>query len=147
MADHQELVKASACDIVDRLNAGEVTPLDLLDALEARIAKVDGAVNALPTLCFDRARNAARELMKRPLGHRGLLAGLPVPMLAVLVRVSCAKSWLEPPRSRTFHDVQPALLSAARSCRKCQPGSSRRGWKMRLRSGIVWPMIMSGNAE
>ncbi len=80
MADHQELVKASACDIVDRLNAGEVTPLDLLDALETRIAKVDGAVNALPTLCFDRARDAACELMKRPLGQRGLLAGLPVPI-------------------------------------------------------------------
>jgi amidase len=35
---------------------GEVTPLDLLDALEKRIAEVDGKVNALPTLCFDRAR-------------------------------------------------------------------------------------------
>ncbi len=60
MADNSELVKASACDIVDKLNAGEVTPLDLLDVLEARIKKVDGAVNALPTLCFDRARDAAR---------------------------------------------------------------------------------------
>ena len=80
MADHSELVKADACDIVGRLNAGEVTPLDLLDALEARIAKVDGAVNALPTLCFDRARDAARELMTKPLGQRGILAGLPVPI-------------------------------------------------------------------
>ena len=78
--DHSGLVKASACDIVDRLNAGDVTPLDLLDALEARIAEVDGAVNALPTLCFDRARDAARDLMKKPLGQRGLLAGLPVPI-------------------------------------------------------------------
>ena len=80
MADNQDLVQASACDIIDRLNAGEVTPLDLLDVLEARIAKVDGAVNALPTLCFDRARDAARDLMKKPLGQRGLLAGLPVPI-------------------------------------------------------------------
>ena len=43
--------------IVDKLNSGEVTPLDLLDVLERRIAEVDGKVNALPTLCFDRARD------------------------------------------------------------------------------------------
>jgi hypothetical protein len=30
-------------------NSGEVTPLDLLDVLERRIAEVDGKVNALPT--------------------------------------------------------------------------------------------------
>ena len=60
MASDQELVRATACAIVDKLNAGEVTPLDLLDALEARIAEVDGKVNALPTLCFDRARAMPR---------------------------------------------------------------------------------------
>ena len=79
MAD-RDLVKTSACDVVDLLNAGEVTPLDLLDVLEARIKQVDGQVNALPTLCFDRARDAARALMKKPLGQRGVLAGLPVPI-------------------------------------------------------------------
>jgi amidase len=79
MAD-QGLVKATACAIVDRLNSGEVTPLDLLDVLEQRIAEVDGKVNALPTLCFDRARINARALMKKPVGERGLLAGLPIPI-------------------------------------------------------------------
>jgi amidase len=79
MAD-QGLVKATACAIVDKLNSGEVTPLDLLDALEQRIAEVDGKVNALPTLCFDRARINARALMKKPVGERGLLAGLPIPI-------------------------------------------------------------------
>ena len=62
------------------LTAGEVTPLDLLDVLEKRIAEVDGKVNALPTLCFDRARDHAKALMKKPAGERGLLAGLPVPI-------------------------------------------------------------------
>ena len=76
----QGLVQATACAIVDKLNAGEVTPLDLLDVLEKRIAEVDGKVNALPTLCFDRARAHARELMKKPVGERGLLAGMPVPI-------------------------------------------------------------------
>jgi amidase len=80
VASDQGLVQATACAIVDKLNAGEVTPLDLLDVLEQRIAEVDGKVNALPTLCFDRARTHAKELMKKPLGERGLLAGLPVPI-------------------------------------------------------------------
>jgi amidase len=80
LASDQELVRATACAIVDKLKSGEVTPLDLLDVLEQRIAEVDGQVNALPTRCFDRARAHARSLMKKPLGERGLLAGLPVPI-------------------------------------------------------------------
>jgi amidase len=80
VASDRELVQATACTIVDKLNSGEVTPLDLLDALEARIAEVDGKVNALPTLCFDRARGHAKALMKKPVGERGLLAGMPVPI-------------------------------------------------------------------
>ena len=80
MASDHGLIQASACAILEKLNAGDITPLDLLDALEARVAEVDGKVNALPTLCFERARNHARELMKKPRGERGLLAGLPVPI-------------------------------------------------------------------
>src|SRR5450755_4729608 len=80
MAFDQGLVRATACAIVDKLNKSEVTPLDLLDALEQRIAEVDGQVNALPTLCFDRARTHAEALMDKPAGDRGLLAGMPVPI-------------------------------------------------------------------
>src|SRR6266581_2050662 len=80
VASDQGLVRATACAIIDKLNSGEVTPLDLLDVLEKRIAEVDARVNALPTLCFDRARSHAKALMKKPAGERGLLAGLPVPI-------------------------------------------------------------------
>src|SRR5260370_5178707 len=73
-------MRATACAIVDKLSSGEVRPLDLLDVLESRIAEVDGKVNALPTLCFDRARTRAKALMKKPVGDRGLLAGMPVPI-------------------------------------------------------------------
>jgi len=79
MAD-QGLVKETACAVVAKLKAGDVTPLHLLDVLEKRIAEVDGKVNALPTLCFDRARTHARALMQKPASERGLLAGLPVPI-------------------------------------------------------------------
>jgi amidase len=80
VASDQSLVRATACAIVERLNSGEVTPLDLLDVLEQRIAEVDGKVNALPILCFDRARTHAKALMKKPVGNRGLLAGMPIPI-------------------------------------------------------------------
>src|SRR6185437_2885918 len=80
VANHQGLVRETACAVVDKLRAGEVTPLDLLDVLEQRIAEVDGKVNALPTLCFDRARDRAKALMKKPALERGLLAGLPIPI-------------------------------------------------------------------
>src|SRR5579871_2633905 len=80
MASDQTLIGSTACAIVLRLNSGEVTPLDLLDALEHRIAEVDGKTNALPILCFDRARANAKTLMQKPAGERGLLAGLPVPI-------------------------------------------------------------------
>ena len=76
----QGLVRETACAIVDKLKAGEVTPLDLLDVLEKRIAEVDDKVNALPILCFDRARKHARALMGKPAAERGRLAGLPVPI-------------------------------------------------------------------
>ena len=80
MGSSEELVRATACNIVDRLRKNDITPHDLLDALETRIGKVDGQVNALPTLCFDRARTQADKLMKKPAGERGLLAGMPVPI-------------------------------------------------------------------
>jgi amidase len=80
VASDQELVRATACAVVDKLKSGDVTPLDLLDVLERRIAEVDGKVNALPTLCFDRARGRAKALMQKPAAERGLLAGLPLPI-------------------------------------------------------------------
>src|SRR5438105_2349456 len=75
-----DLIRQDARTIVDRLKRGEVTPHDLLDALEKRIAAVDGAVNALPTLCFDRARKNADRLMQKPVAERGQLAGMPIPI-------------------------------------------------------------------
>jgi amidase len=75
-----ELVKTTAREAVALLAKREVSPLELIDAAEARIAEVDGAVNALPTLCFDRARQRARRLMEGPPGDPppGYLHGLPV---------------------------------------------------------------------
>ena len=80
MAADLSLIEKSATDILKLLKKEEVTPLDLLDTLEARISAVDGYVNALPTLCFDRARKHVKALMKRPKEGRGLLMGIPIPI-------------------------------------------------------------------
>ena len=66
------LTDLTATEVVGMLARGEVSTAELLDALEARIDAVDGAVNALPTLCFDRAR--ARPVAESP------LHGLPIPI-------------------------------------------------------------------
>jgi amidase len=75
-----DLIAADATTVVEGLRRGELTPHELLDALERRIAAVDGAVNALPTLCFDRARDHADRVLARPPAERGVLGGLPVPI-------------------------------------------------------------------
>ncbi|WP_421020879.1 hypothetical protein, partial [Klebsiella pneumoniae] len=62
----QDLIRETACAVVDKLRSGDVSPLELLDALEKRIGEVDGKINALPTLCFDRARDSAKTLMQKP---------------------------------------------------------------------------------
>ncbi len=70
----------NAVDVVYRLQTNAVSPLECLEALEQRISDVNAPVNALVTLCFDRARRHATELMRRPVTERGVLAGLPVPI-------------------------------------------------------------------
>jgi amidase len=75
-----DLIHQTATQIVARLHKGEVSPLDLLDTLENRIAAVNAPVNALVTLCFDRARTHAKALMTKPMRERGLLAGMPIPI-------------------------------------------------------------------
>ncbi len=77
-----DLIRLTARQAVRRLDAREITPLDLIDAAAARIADCEPALNALPTLCLDRAREHARRLMRgdgaQAKGEAGWLAGLPV---------------------------------------------------------------------
>jgi amidase len=58
-----------------------VSPLELIDAAEARIAATNPKINAFVTLCYDRAREHARRLMKKkPAGKAPphYLYGLPI---------------------------------------------------------------------
>ena len=71
------LIRLTATEAVAALKARKVSPLELIDAAAARIAVVEPAVNALPTLCLDRARERARRMGAMP-EHPGALHGLPV---------------------------------------------------------------------
>src|SRR5260370_9430594 len=78
-----ELSKLTAVEAVARLKKREISPLDLVEASAQRIAEVEPAVNALPTLCLDRARDHAKRIMAgggacEAAGEAGWLAGLPV---------------------------------------------------------------------
>src|SRR5438309_1951926 len=78
-----ELWRMSAVEAVARLRNREISPLELVEASAQRIAEVEPTVNALPTLCLDRAREHARRIMhggaaSDAAGEAGWLAGLPV---------------------------------------------------------------------
>lgn len=75
-----ELIKLTAREAVARLKAGDVSPLELIDAALERIEETDQLINALPTLCAERAREKAKGVMARAKGDEppGYLYGLPI---------------------------------------------------------------------
>ena len=76
-----DVVKLTARQAVDLLKNKKVSPLELINAALERIEQTDGAINALPTICADRARHHAQRLMEMQSDNdtpRGQLHGLPV---------------------------------------------------------------------
>jgi len=65
-----------AHELVDLLKAGEISRAEVLEAALSRLAAVDPAVNAMPTICAARAR--ATVLDEAEVDHPGWLAGLPI---------------------------------------------------------------------
>ena len=75
-----EFIKWTAVEAVAHLRRGDVSPLELIDAAEARIAETNPRINAMVTLCFDRARTQARRLMQHQRADypAAFLHGLPI---------------------------------------------------------------------
>lgn len=75
-----ELVKLTAREAVNGLKKGDISPLELIDAALERIEETDTLINALPTLCAERARDKAKEIQSRAKGddRPGYLHGLPI---------------------------------------------------------------------
>ena len=76
----EALHRLTARQAVDLLRRREVSPLELIDAAEHRIHEVEGALNALPTLCFARARSHAQQIMTTQASNASApyLFGLPI---------------------------------------------------------------------
>lgn len=72
-----DLCRLAAHEVVDLLQKRKVSPQELLDATFQRIAVVEPSVNAIPTLCRNRAEAAAKSIFPNP-ENPGDLAGLPI---------------------------------------------------------------------
>lgn len=80
MSVTDDLYRKTAREVRDLLARREVSALELVEAAAARITATDPALNALPTLCLDRAREHACRLdgergQERPAQH---LHGVPI---------------------------------------------------------------------
>jgi len=76
----QELIALPAREVVRLLREREIAPRDAIEAAVERIRAVDPMVNAVPTLCVERALAHARRLegAPPPADDAGWLAGLPI---------------------------------------------------------------------
>ncbi len=68
-----DLCRHTACEVVDLLRRGEVSPAELIGASLARIEQTSPAINATVTLCAERAHGSAKQV-----DPGSLLAGLPI---------------------------------------------------------------------
>ena len=73
-----EIWQLSAAEVIDFLGKGALSPVDVLECLERRVTEVNPIVNALPTLCFDRAYDRAKKMDLTDQAVHSPLAGLPV---------------------------------------------------------------------
>jgi len=102
MADHNsanELCRLSAAEAVSLLRKGEVSPLELVEASAARIAETDPALNAMPTLCLERARAHAERIMKNGGVKRddpAWLGGLPISVKDLVPVEGVRTTWGSP---------------------------------------------------
>ena len=101
MADHDsanELCALSAAEAVSLLHKGAISPLELVEASAARIAETDPALNALPTLCLDRARAHAKRIIKdgQKRDDPAWLGGLPISVKDLVAVEGVRTTWGSP---------------------------------------------------
>lgn len=76
----EKIISMPAHEVVSLLKQNKVSPIELIDIAEERIREVDGQINAVPTLCIERAKAKAKELKVRPKRDQpsNYLYGLPI---------------------------------------------------------------------
>ena len=98
MATMEELFRLTASEAILKLKNREVSPIELIDNAEDRINATDGKINALPTLCFDRARAKAHHLFKNPIQDAPpqYLYGLPIAVKDLVEVAGVRTTWGSP---------------------------------------------------
>ncbi len=95
-----ELYRLSAAQAVPLLHDGKISPLELVEASAARITETDGALNAMPTLCIERARTHARRIMANGTDGRrndaAWLGGLPISVKDLVPVEGVRTTWGSP---------------------------------------------------
>ena len=124
-----ELCKLDAHQVVNLLRRREVSPGELLAAALARIAQVEPHVNAMPTVCEERAHQSIRRLTRHWEHNRsepGWLAGLPIggapgsgdeAVRGLAGEDAAGGSRLDSPVQRAVRDVLTASGVAIRAAR------------------------------
>jgi Asp-tRNA(Asn)/Glu-tRNA(Gln) amidotransferase A subunit family amidase len=111
MTEATDLCFTPAIELVRRIRARDLSPVELLDAVLARVESVDPRVHAFMTLDAERARAAARaaEAAVSAGGELGLLHGIPVSVkdLEPVAGVRLTAG------TRFFEDQVPAFDGAA----------------------------------
>ncbi len=80
MADGDDLALATIAELAPRLAARDISPVEITEAVLARIERYDGALNSFITVTADSARHAARAAEAAIMAghHLGPLHGIPV---------------------------------------------------------------------
>ena len=76
-----DLLAKTACEISQLLAAKEIKPTELVETCAERISEVEPHINAMPTLCVEKALDRAKEIENNPpdTDHvRGWLGGIPI---------------------------------------------------------------------
>ena len=107
-----ELWRLSATEVASLLKLGEISPLDLVEAAAQRIAATEPHINALPTLCLDRARAQAKRLTAEGAAvwrEEPWLGGLPI-AVKDLVDVAGVRSTQGSPIFADHHPERSDIL-------------------------------------
>ncbi len=103
----KETLLMPAYEVVSLLRKNDISPLELIETAVARIHEVDGQINAVPTLCMERAKTKVKELksISKSDLQSSYLYGLPI-LVKDLTEVKGVKTTYGSP---VFKDYKPSF--------------------------------------
>ena len=91
-----ELIKNSATEIRNKLINKEVKPTELVEISLDRIKEVDPIINAMPTICPERAMSHAKEIESKPESEKPYLQGIPLSIKDLVEVEGVRTTWGSP---------------------------------------------------